>query len=90
MQRGGAGAAVGLNPDHILLSLGPASKAWLLFPARNVRRFLKILLTKSSIIEGDVAVDKQAGILSKEFGSAQGDRTRDEMNISFSVQYADL
>lgn len=33
---------------------------------------------------------KQAGILSKEFGSAQGDRTRDEMNISFSVQHADL
>lgn len=42
-------------------------------------RFLKVLLTQSSIIEGEVGVDKQAGILSKKFGSAQGDRTRDEM-----------
>lgn len=76
MQRGGAGAAVGLNPDHILLSLGPA---WPLFPALNVMRFLKVLLTLSSTIEGDVAADKQAGILSEEFRSAQGGRTRVEM-----------
>lgn len=41
--------------------------------------FLKVLLTQSFITEGDVAMGKQAGILSREFVSAQKDRTRDDM-----------
>lgn len=41
--------------------------------------FLKVLLTQSLIIRGDMATGKRAGILSREFVSAQRDRTRDEM-----------
>lgn len=66
--------------SHITyMSLGPASRAWLLFLARNEMLFFMVLLTQSAIIEGYMAADRQAGILSKEFGSAQGDRTRDKM-----------
>lgn len=64
---------------YYYLSSGPSSKAWLFFPAWNVTGFLEVLLTQSFIIEGDVAMGKRAGILSREFVCAWRDRTRDGM-----------
>lgn len=71
-----------LASTHLIyyyLSSGPARGALLPFPAWNVMGFLKVLLTQSFIIGGDVAMGKWAGILPRDFVRSQKDMTRDEM-----------